>query len=315
MGKRFSEETYQNYLNYTMSMYGLTGGTNMTSAMADMLQTQTIEGLIYMEEVKQACEAEGCLPTEEEENEYLYTALGVTDAATYSQALMSVESYYGLDKDTFETIVLSDLYADKLATKLAEDQGLTVADEEAQTTYEEDPESYNTRTVSHILIMPTVAEGREAEVDEAGQTIYTEEEWAAAKTQAEDIVDQLNDGADFAELAKEYSADGSAQNGGALGEAFAKNGSPYVEEFTAASFDLTAVGEYTKAPVKTQYGYHIILCTGIQDADNDYEGIISGIKENLLAQLKQTAVTSYIEEFDANSEIVINVGSDAAEAE
>ena len=313
-GVEISQETYEEYLNYTMSMYGLGADFSMNSDMAEMLQTQTIDSLVYMEEMKQACEEAGCMPTEEEIEAALWESMGATDAATYNQALVAVGQQYGLSEDTTEMIILSGLYAEQLANHIAEEKGIDVPEEEVQTAYDEAPENYDTRTVSHILIIPDVAEGREAETDESGNTIYTEEEWAAAKAKAQDLIAQLNEGADFAELAKENSEDGSAAQGGALGEAFTKAATPYVEEFTEASFSLNAVDEYTKEPVKSQFGYHIILCTGIQDAQNGFNTLKETIKENLLMELKQTALDEYMEEYKEGCDVVIYYGSEATEA-
>lgn len=311
-GVEISQDTYEEYLNYTMSMYGLTGDYAMDTDMAEMLQTQTIDSLVYMEEMKQACEAAGCAPTEEESEAALWAGLGATDKATYSQALSAVSQSYGLSTDTVEMILMSGVYAENLANHIAEEKGIDVSDEEVQAKYDEDPASYDTRTVSHILIMPEVTEGREAETDESGNTIFTDEEWAAAKAEAEELIAQLNEGADFAELATANSDDtASAAQGGALGGAFTKAASTYVEEFTEASFALKAVDEYTKAPVKSSYGYHIIICTGIQDAANDFDALKASIKETLLSELKQTALTEYMEEYEAECEIVIYFGSEA----
>ncbi|MSR89706.1 hypothetical protein EXS53_02145 [Patescibacteria group bacterium] len=78
-----------------------------------------------------------------------------------------------------------------------------------------------------------------------------------AKKQIEDIKNQITAGADFADLAKKYSADGSASNGGDLG--LVSKGQT-VPEFEAAAF---ALGEgQVSGVVKTQYGYHIIKVTG-----------------------------------------------------
>lgn len=71
---------------------------------------------------------------------------------------------------------------------------------------------------------------------------------------AKELIKKLNEGADFAELAKESSKDGTAQNGGDLGY-FAKT--DVVPEFAEAAFS-TEIGSYTKAPVKSNFGYHII---------------------------------------------------------
>lgn len=73
--------------------------------------------------------------------------------------------------------------------------------------------------------------------------------------EAKAIITELDGGADFVELAKEKSTGPSGPNGGELG--FFGRGR-MVPEFEAAAFELEA-GSYTKAPVKSQFGWHIIL--------------------------------------------------------
>ncbi|MGC1424180.1 MAG: peptidylprolyl isomerase [Terracidiphilus sp.] len=91
----------------------------------------------------------------------------------------------------------------------------------------------------HILIQ--VPQGADAKTD------------AAAKAKAEDILKQIQHGANFADLAKKYSDDpGSKDSGGELG--FAQRGH-MVPEFDQAIF-TQKIGD-TKI-VKTQYGYHIV---------------------------------------------------------
>ena len=76
-----------------------------------------------------------------------------------------------------------------------------------------------------------------------------------AKDKALELIKKLAGGADFAALAKENSEDpGSKDNGGDL--SFFKKGM-MVPEFEKAAFALKT-GEYTKEPVRTQFGYHII---------------------------------------------------------
>lgn len=313
-GVDISKETYQEYIDYTMNSYGLGAEFSMDAGMAEYMQTQTIDSLIQMEELKQACEEKGCAPTDDELDEYIYSSLGVTTDAEYNEAVAGVKSQYGLGEDTMRMIIGSGLYSQNLADALAEEKGLKVDDAAVDEAYEESPDDYDNRTVSHILIMPEVAEGREAETDENGSTVYTDEEWDAAKAKAEELIKELDNGADFAELAKENSADtGSAANGGALDGSFTKNGSSYVEEFTDASFKLVKVGQYTVKPVKSSYGYHIILCTGIQDADNDFDGLKETIREKLLNEAKQTVLSDYLAEFAEKSDVVIYYGSNATD--
>ena len=80
-----------------------------------------------------------------------------------------------------------------------------------------------------------------------------------ALNKAKEVIKKLNDGADFAKLAKEYSSDSSnASKGGDLGYF---NTGDMAEEFETAAYKLK-LNEYTKEPVKTKFGYHIILKTG-----------------------------------------------------
>lgn len=77
------------------------------------------------------------------------------------------------------------------------------------------------------------------------------------KTEAEakSVIAELDKGADFATLAKKYSTDSGAASGGDLGY-FTRD--DMVPAFVAAAFALP-VGKYTETPVKTEFGWHVIL--------------------------------------------------------
>ncbi|PYE88977.1 peptidylprolyl isomerase [Phyllobacterium leguminum] len=74
------------------------------------------------------------------------------------------------------------------------------------------------------------------------------------KEEADAIIKKLDGGAKFEDLAKENSTDGSAANGGDLG--YFSQGQ-MVPEFEKAALALEP-GKYTKEPVQTQFGYHVI---------------------------------------------------------
>jgi peptidyl-prolyl cis-trans isomerase C len=76
------------------------------------------------------------------------------------------------------------------------------------------------------------------------------------KTEAEakSLIAELDKGADFAALAKKHSTDPGSASGGDLGYF---GHSDMVKEFADAAFALPA-GQYTKTPVKTEFGWHVI---------------------------------------------------------
>ena len=72
--------------------------------------------------------------------------------------------------------------------------------------------------------------------------------------EAKSVIAELDKGADFATLAKKYSIDPGAGSGGDLGY-FGRD--DMVKEFADTAFALPA-GQYTKTPVKTEFGWHVI---------------------------------------------------------
>ena len=78
----------------------------------------------------------------------------------------------------------------------------------------------------------------------------------AEEEACKDLKQQIQDGSDFAELAKEHSQCPSGAKGGALGE-FGPG--QMVPEFDTVVFN-EAIGE-VHGPVKTQFGYHLLEIT------------------------------------------------------
>ncbi|HHT06637.1 MAG TPA: foldase [Hydrogenispora sp.] len=122
----------------------------------------------------------------------------------------------------------------------------------------------------------------------------------ATEKEAQEIKDKLAKGEDFAALAKEYSTDDSTKNnGGQLG--FFNRGD-MVPEFEKAAFAL-AVGEIS-APVKTEYGYHLIKVEEKKEAAApNYEKSKADIKEYLFNQKLQQEYNPWLQEVSADYEI------------
>ncbi|MCC2680047.1 MAG: hypothetical protein K0R29_2623 [Pseudobdellovibrio sp.] len=76
-----------------------------------------------------------------------------------------------------------------------------------------------------------------------------------SKYQAEDLLKKLKTGSEFSELARKFSSCASAPHGGDLGEI--RVGRAH-EDFETAVLKLKP-GQITEEPVRTPFGYHIIL--------------------------------------------------------
>ncbi len=95
----------------------------------------------------------------------------------------------------------------------------------------------------------------------------------------------------FEDAAKENSSCPSKENGGSLGE-FTKG--QMVPEFDEAVFSMN-VGEITKTPVKTQFGYHLIKLNSKEDSRvADFAEVKSAIREHLEMESKRAAYDSKI---------------------
>ena len=200
--------------------------------------------------------------------------------AAITPADVEIQAYYATNSAEFQSEETVDL--DYLEISLADAEHNYVPDEAAlRKAYDEDPARFRSaeeRHARHILI-----------------TSGTERNDAAAKALADEIEKKLADGADFAALAAQYSGDpGSAARGGDLG--FAARG-VYVEPFEKALFALQP-GE-TSAPVKTEFGYHIIRLDAIKASEGqDFEQVREQLAQSLREQKAQDAFYALAERLD-----------------
>jgi peptidyl-prolyl cis-trans isomerase C len=113
------------------------------------------------------------------------------------------------------------------------------------------------------------------------------------RTKAEQVKGQLQNGADFAELAREYSQDpGSAENGGDLGCLDRGETVPNFEEALFNAEEGEIVG-----PVETEFGYHVIEVTDIRQQSTQPLSEVEGqIREQLSADIQAEEFSSWIQE-------------------
>lgn len=172
------------------------------------------------------------------------------------EAFLQVIETYGMDVDA----VKEDIESYLLTLKLMESE-IEIADADVEAFFEENKEQYNQAAeveASHILV---------------------EDE----KT-ANEVIQKINDGGDFAELAKEYSKDeANKENGGKLG--YFGTGQ-MVAEFEEAAFAMKA-GEVSSEPVKTTHGYHIIKVTDKVEAK---EAVFADVKDQVRKDYLETQV-------------------------
>ncbi|MFS0776631.1 peptidylprolyl isomerase [Neobacillus sp. 3P2-tot-E-2] len=199
----------------------------------------------------------------------------ITDEELNEEVDKLKESYGGEDvfnqmlesNNTTLDVLKEDLKNYLTIRKLIEPQ-IEITDEELQTYFEENKDSFGEAEqvkASHILV-----------ADEAT---------------ANEIKQKLADGADFVELAKEYSTDeGTKENGGELGF-FAKG--TMVTEFDDVAFTLP-VNEISD-PVKTEYGYHIIKVEEKKEAkEANFDDSKTEIKETLIEQKLETEYSTWL---------------------
>lgn len=233
---QFNIEQYQMVLGragYTPSGYE-------SQLRSDLLSQQLIQ-YIERSALSSSHEVQRLLRLENQQREIAY---GVLSLNSFLQSVTvdadAARQYYEANLAAYtapEQVSVSylRLSADTLA------QAIEVDEAELKSFYADNREQFvgpEQRRASHILI-----EGDDAD----------------AKATIEDLAQQLNDGADFAELARAHSQDpGSSDAGGDLGFFQRDVMEPAFEE---AVFALE-VGEVSE-PVKTEFGYHLIQLTEI----------------------------------------------------
>lgn len=169
----------------------------------------------------------------------------------------------GLTLDDLKDDIETNIKIEKLMQK-----DIKVSEKEVKSYFEENKDNFNQQEqvkASHILV--------------------------EEKETAEKVLQKINAGEDFADLAKEYSTDsGTAADGGDLG--YIQKGQ-MVEEFEKAAFALKP--NETSDIVKSDYGYHIIQVTDKKEAKTaKYEDHKKDAKEAALSEKIKSEYTNWL---------------------
>ncbi len=215
---------------------------------------------------------------------------------TFAKVLASLE----MSEAEFSEQVAADLRWEKFAATQATDKNLKAL-------FDQGPEMFDGSMVRarHILLTPRANDAKAAETARAQLIQFhqaVEVKAAAAIAKLPKTVDNLTREQErqkqielaFAEIAHDKSACPSSKEGGLL-PWFPRSGS-MVEPFAKAAFALKPFE--MSQPVQTQFGYHLILCTGrkagqavkFEDVrDEVREVYCNRLREYLISQLRKTA--------------------------
>ncbi|MDQ0205310.1 peptidylprolyl isomerase [Alkalicoccobacillus murimartini] len=231
-------------------------GTDITEAefvesLKDQAGDQNLLSMIQLQLLKEKADDIGITDEElEAEIEELKTNFGVEEDEDLFNTI-TAQTQGQIEVDSRDELIDDYIKPQLVITKLSA-EGVEVTEEDKEAFYEENQDSFGTQVQArHILV----------------EDIET----------AEDLEAQLEDGADFAELAEENSTDpGSAANGGEL-PLFGEG--EMVPEFEEAAFSLD-IDEISE-PIESTHGFHIIQ---VMDRLDSYEDFADEIEEILIGQ-------------------------------
>lgn len=208
-------------------------------------------------------------------------------------AFVDMITQFGFTKETYQENTKSSLAQERLREKVASVEDPT--DDRIVSYINENLDTYNdARRSSHILFKVA---------DDA-----TDEESAEVEAKAQEVLDKLNAGeVEFADAAKEYSEDSSADDGGDVGW---DKLTTFVTEYQDALSALST-GQMSGL-VKTTYGYHIILCTdqfnveSVSSADEIPEAIRDAISSKIKTEEESAKYSTWLNDYIDKADIKIN---------
>jgi parvulin-like peptidyl-prolyl isomerase len=249
------------------------------------VQTQYLAFLVQREQFEQQAEELGVEITEKDVDKGVEDFVKSRFEGKRKEFEKALEEQ-GFTEEAFRDTIRTSVLSEKLFNAVTKD--VVVPPSEIVAYYEQNQSQYGTpesRDVRHILI---AEKGANDQVD-----------FAKSKAEADRIYAELENGGDFAALAKELSADpGSKTNGGKLTISRGQT----VPEFDKTSFELEQ-GVVSK-PVKTTYGYHVIeaLSAVRKAVTTPLAKVKASIQATLLQEKRTDVMTDWVEDLQKDYE-------------
>lgn len=271
-------QLYQSNQQFTQLLLQSEAGQNLMNK----YRKTKLDGLITSELLKMEAKNRNIKLNEEEKDQMFNQQLEKIKSSNNmsEEQLLSTLSQQGISSlDEYKKVFLESNSENLLVNKLMQEvtSDIDISDERAKEYYNNNKSEFEHQkqvNASHILV--------------------NDEETA------NEVIENLNNGDDFAELAKEYSEGPSASDGGKIG--FFQKGD-MVAPFEEKAFDMD-VGEITDKAVKTEYGYHVIKINDTKEAGTaSFEEVKSSIKENLANNEKQNIWDQFVRELRDEAEI------------
>ncbi|MFW5742874.1 MAG: peptidylprolyl isomerase [Spirochaetota bacterium] len=285
-GAEISREDYEQAVAQTRDRYAQQGQQvaegDLESFRADILEQLIAEELLF-----QQAQDEGLSVEDDEVDSQIDQMRAQFEGDEgWQQAL---ETNKVTEEELREQIERNGLIQQLIADAVPEPDEVT--DEEIESFYEENPEFFEQGeqiTARHILIDT--------------QELESDADLEDARRRAEDVRQELLDGADFATLAEERSEGPSAPQGGDLGT-FGRG--QMVPAFEEAAFELEE-GEISEV-VETEFGFHVIQVTEKADTGRAPLDQVSQSIRQYLGQEKQAQVLDdYVEKLREDADVRVN---------
>tara|TARA_R110001583_G_scaffold9281_5_gene44325 strand:+ start:29337 stop:30176 length:840 start_codon:yes stop_codon:yes gene_type:complete len=159
-------------------------------------------------------------------------------------------------------------------------------------------ETYLDREIAKIVTEDAVKKRYDefVKTNEPENQVHARHILLKTENDAKAVIKELDGGADFAEVAKEKSTGPSGPTGGDLGF-FSHD--QMVPEFADAAFKMEP-GSYSKEPVKTQFGWHVIK---VEETKKGEQPTFEEKHNELAAEMTQEAYKKLVDDLRANAKV------------